>query len=97
MSHDVLRDGEGRHGLAGHLAQGLAGDQGLAALLPGHGLGQAHHEAAHDEGEVLLRAGAADLLLDLREGDDVDEELPAPGGQLPGPARRTFSWAWGEV
>ena len=53
----VLRDAQGLHGLAGHLPQDLAGDQARSAVgLPGDGFGHAHHEAAHDEGEVLLRA-----------------------------------------
>ncbi len=33
---------------------------------------------------MVLRALAADLLLDLGEGDDVHVEPPGPGGQLPG-------------
>ncbi|CAN3996209.1 Phosphate/phosphite/phosphonate ABC transporters, periplasmic binding protein, partial [Dysosmobacter welbionis] len=80
----ILGDPQGQHGLAGHLAQGLAGDQGAGVGLPGDGLGDAHHEPAHDEGEVLLRAVPPDLLLDLREGDDVDQQPPGPGSQQPG-------------
>ena len=58
------------HGLAGDLTQALAGDKGLAAGAACHTLGKAHHEAAHDEGEVILGTLAADLLLDLGEGEN---------------------------
>ena len=46
--------------------------------------GNAHHEAAHDDGEQLLRAGAAQLLLDGGEGHHVDGEPPGPGGEQAG-------------
>ena len=77
-------DGHGVHGLAGHLAQTLAGDQGLGPAPLGHRLGNAHHKAAHDDGEQLLGAGAAQLLLNGGEGDHMDGEVAAPGGEQPG-------------
>ena len=80
----VAADGQGIHGLTGHLAQALAGDQGPAVQVSGQGVGQAHHKPPHDQGEVVLRAIAADLLLDLGKGDNGDIQPPAPGHQLPG-------------
>ena len=59
-------------------------DQGLAPGALCHGYRQAHHKAAHDEGEVVLRAAAADLLLDLGEGHHMDRHAAAPAGKLPG-------------
>ena len=38
-------------GLAGHLCQALAGDEGFTALLSGDDVGNAHHAAAHEDGE----------------------------------------------
>ncbi len=89
-------DQHGVHGLAGHLAQALAGDQGLGAAPLGHRLGDAHHEAAHEHGEQLLRAGAAQLLLDGGEGHHVDGEPSAPGGEQLGQLS-TFCLASWEV
>ena len=81
---DGLGDAQAQHGLACHLAQGFAGDQGLGPGLLGNGLRQAHHEAAHDEGEELLGAVLANFLLDFGEGDDVDDHAAAGGGEEPG-------------
>ena len=78
----VIADAQRLNGLAGHLTEALAGDQRLAAQLMGQPVGKAHHEAAHDEGEVILRTLAADLLLDLGKGHDVDGETAAPDRQL---------------
>ena len=78
----VLGDAQRHHGLTGHLAQRFAGDQSVSAGLFGHGLGNAHHEAAHDEGEVFLGAVSADFLLDLGEGDHMDQHPAAVGGQI---------------
>ena len=74
----------GLHGLAGHLAQGLTGDQSVGTHTEGHLLGDAHHEPAHEQGEQGLGAGAAELLLDLGEGDHMDGHPAAPGGDEPG-------------
>ena len=52
--------------------------------LPGHCLCQPHHKPAHDEGKVFLGALAADLLLNFREGDDVDDHPAAVHRQQPG-------------
>ena len=78
------------------LAQALTGDQGLSPAPPGHLLGDAHHEAAHDDGEQLLRAGAAQLLLDGGEGHHVDGEPPGPGVSRRA-SSSTFSLASREV
>ena len=86
----VAADGQGIHGLAGHLAQALTGDQGAAVQVLGQGVRQAHHEPAHNQGEVILRAIAADLLLDLGKGDNGDIQPPAPGHQLPGQLEDLF-------
>ena len=50
----------------------------------GHRLGKTHHKAAHNQGEVFLRAAAPDLLLDMGEGDDVDDHPARPGGEQAG-------------
>ena len=50
----------------------------------GHLLGDAHHEAAHEQGEQGLGAGAAQLFLDLGEGDHMDGHTAAPGGDEAG-------------
>ena len=86
----VLTDGQRRHGLAGHLPQTLAGDQCAAAQLVGQSVRQTHHEPAHDEGEVILRAAAADLLLDLRKGYHMDRQAAAPRHQLTGQLQHLF-------
>ena len=52
--------------------------------MRGDVLGDAHHEPAHDEREVLLRAGAADLLLDVREGHDLQRHAAGIGRELLG-------------
>ena len=77
-----LRAGHGLHGLAGDLAEIFAGDDGLALVVRGDVLGDAHHEPAHDEREVLLRAGAADLLLNVREGHDLQRHAAGIGREL---------------
>ena len=82
--HHRAGDVHGLHGLAGHLAQTLASDQGLGADALGHNLGDSHHEPAHDDGEQFLRAGAAQFLLDGGEGDHMDGQVPAPGGEQTG-------------
>ena len=81
---DGLGDAKAQHGLACHLPQRLAGDQRAGPCLFGNGLGDAHHEAAHDEREELLGAVFADFLLNLGKGDDVDDHAPAGGGQEAG-------------
>ena len=86
----VAADGQGVHGLAGHLAQALAGDQGAAVQVLGQGVRQAHHEPAHNQGEMILRAIAANLLLNLGKGDNGDVQPPAPGHQLPGQLENLF-------
>ena len=52
-------------GLAGHLCQALAGDEGFTALLPGDDVGNAHHAAAHEDGEENIGRVIADILLGL--------------------------------
>ena len=52
-------------GLAGHLCQALAGDEGFTTLLPGDDVGNAHHAAAHEDGEENIGRVIADILLRL--------------------------------
>ena len=65
-------------------------DQRLAAQRHGQLFGKAHHKPAHDQGEVILRTVGADGLLDLCEGDDIDVQPPAPGGQELGQFQHLF-------
>ena len=72
----------GGHGLAGHLAERLARDERAAAVLDRDLFRNAHHKAAHDEGEQLFVALFADFLLDFGERHDHDAHAAAPHGQL---------------
>ena len=56
----------------------------------GKPVAQPHHEPAHDEGEVILRALAADLLLNLRKGHHVHRQAAAPDRQLLGQLQDLF-------
>ena len=80
--HHGVGAGDGLHGLGRHLAQALAGDQGQRAEVPGQPLGDAHHEAAGDEGAQLLRALLVDLQLTFGEGDHVDPHAVGVIGKL---------------
>lgn len=62
-------DDQGLGGLAGYLPQVFAGHEHHAAVLLGHFLGDAHHEAAHEDGGLFFRAVLDDLFLD---GEKVD-------------------------
>ncbi len=74
---DRAGHGHGVHGLRGDLPEVFARDEALRAVVPADCLGDAHHEAAHDDGEVFLAAVVADGLLDLGEADDVDGHAAA--------------------
>lgn len=58
-------------GLAGYLPQVFAGDQHHAAVLLGDFLGDAHHEAADEDGGFFLGAVLDDLFLDGKKVDYV--------------------------
>lgn len=68
----------------------LAGDQSAAVQVLGQGVRQAHHEPAHNQGKMILRAIAANLLLNLGKGNNGDIQPPAPGHQLPGQLEDLF-------
>ena len=78
---DRLSGGHGFHCLARHLAEVLTGDNGTGAGGTGNFGGNAHHEAAHDQGKVLLGAFIADFLLNMGEGDNLKGHAAAPAGQ----------------
>ena len=73
--HDALGDRHGLHGLAGHLAQALAGDKAARAACarpPCSEMRIMNRRMA--SGEQRLRAVAAQFLLHLGEGNDVNGE-----------------------
>ena len=76
--HHVLAHAQGLHCLAGDLPEAFAGDERLGAHLVCHALGKAHHEAAHDEREMVLGAVHTNLFLNFGERHDVDGQPPAP-------------------
>ena len=63
--HHLIGGGQRFHGLAGHLAQALPGDQRLAAITPGHSLRDAHHVPAHEHGTQFVRTLFMDFHLNL--------------------------------
>ena len=75
---------DGLHGLAGHLPQAFAGDQRAAVLPQGNSLGHPHHVAAHQNGEVVLRAALPQQLLQPGERHYKQPDAAGIGGQFLG-------------
>ncbi|MPN03507.1 hypothetical protein SDC9_150737 [bioreactor metagenome] len=71
----------GPHSLGGHLPQGFPRDQGAGPRAPGDVLRDAHHKPAHEYGEQLLGAVAAQLLLHLGKGHHMHREPAAPAAE----------------
>ena len=71
---------QGLDGLTGHLCKALAGDEGLTALLLGDDVGNAHHAAAHQDGEEDIRSVVADVLLRLGVGHHKEVGAAGIGG-----------------
>ena len=75
--YDRLRGRHRLHGLTCDLTEIFAGHDGLRARVIRNAFGNAHHESAHDEREILLWALVAYLLLNMGKGDDVERHAPA--------------------
>ena len=56
------------HGLRGDLAEILSGNYRLGSVIVCYTLRDPHHEPSHNEGEILLRALFAYLLLNAGKG-----------------------------
>ena len=75
---------QGLDGLACHLSQTLAGDEGLAALSGGNTIGNAHHAAAHQHREQHIGGIVPDILLRLGVGHHKQVGAAGIGGDLLG-------------
>ncbi len=60
-------------------------------------VGDSHHEAAEQEREVLLVALVAELLLNVRDRNDVDADVLEVGGELFGEGEDLLARALGGV
>ena len=78
----IVADHQRLNGLAGHLPQAFTGNDGLAGQLVGQPVPQPHHEPPHDQGKVILRTLAADLLLNFGKGYHMHRQPAAPDRQL---------------
>ena len=88
--HHRVRGPQGRHGLAGHLADTLARDQRFALGIPRNTLRDPHHIAPHDQRGVFLRALLVDGHLDLGKRHNVHLDAAAAEGQLPRQVQHLF-------
>ena len=73
IAHRV-RAAKTAHGLAGNLPQRFTGDQRRALGTLGNGIGNAHHVAAHQDGELAIRALLIKLLLKLGKRHNVQAD-----------------------
>ena len=77
-----IGDAERCKGLGRHLADALAGDETQALSLSGQLLRDAHHIAAHDDSQFIVRALLIDIELDLGEVDIVQPDRARVSGHL---------------
>ena len=72
--HGVVCDGQTLDGLAGHLPDGLPGDESQTPAGPGGALGDLHHETPHEHGGLGGGTLIVDGGLDLGEWDQIQIE-----------------------